>query len=311
MKAMRPTLLLGPGAMSQPSSQEYIESLLTATRDLGIDQIDASPVRPDQSTVGNSERALGLAQASSKGFKINTAVESDAQGRCPLNRGQIWQNVEQTLRRLDTSQVDVLYIHPPDSEALLDQQAAAMDDLFRQGKFRRLGLVDFSIPTLKDYLLACRRRGYALPSVYLLTYNLVWRFPEPKLVPFLRENGIALVARGALAGGLLTGRFAPEQLRVLGGGEGGRRMYGRPCFQSAAADLVALVSPRGVGPAEAALRWLCYHSELGGEDGVVLGATTVEQLRDCVAAVERGPLPEELVAGIERIWEGVREGVRR
>ena len=305
MKAMRPTLVLGPGALSHPGSREHIESLLTAARDLGINQIDASPIQPDQSPLSHSERAL----AASKTLNLTTQVPFDTQARCPLNRGQTWQSVEQTLHLLDTNQVDTLYIHPPSSEALLDQQAAAMDDLFRHGKFRRLGVVDFSVPTLRDYLVACRRGGYVLPSVYLLTYSLVWRFPEAKLVPFLRENGIAVAARGGLAGGLLTGRFAPEQ--QPGGGERGRMRYGRKCFHSAAADLVALVSPRGVGPAEAALRWLCYHSELGGDDEVVLGAVTVEQLRDGVAAVERGPLPEELVVGIERIWEGVREGIKR
>jgi aflatoxin B1 aldehyde reductase len=87
-------------------------------------------------------------------------------------------------------------------------------------------------------------------------------------------------------------------------------MYGKPCFHAAAADLVALVSPHGVTSAEAALRWLCYHSGLGGEDGVVLGGRTDEQLRDNVRAVEMGPLPGELVEGIERIWEGVRNGVK-
>lgn len=87
-------------------------------------------------------------------------------------------------------------------------------------------------------------------------------------------------------------------------------MYGKPCFHSASARLVALASPHGVTPAEAALRWLCWHSELGGRDGVVLGARTCEQLRASVGAVERGPLPAALVAGIETIWESVREGVR-
>lgn len=161
---------------------------------------------------------------------------------------------------------------------------------------------------LKDYLAVCQQNSYILPSVYLLTYNLLWRFPESKLIPFLRSHDIALVAQSPLAGGLLTGRFAPEQLEP---DAARRRTYGKPCFHAASAQLVALASPRGVTPAEAALRWLCWHSGLGREDGVLLGARTPEQLRDSVEAVERGPLPGELAEGIERIWQGVREGGAR
>jgi aflatoxin B1 aldehyde reductase len=160
---------------------------------------------------------------------------------------------------------------------------------------------------LQDYLSVCRQHSYTLPSVYLLTYNLLWRFPESKLISFLRANDITLVVQSPLARGLLTGRLAPEQLRL---DQESSRMYGKPCFHAAVAKLVALVSPLGITPAEASLRWVCWHSELGEDDRLVLGGKTVEQLRCNVAAVRAGPLPEELVTGIESIWDGLREGVR-
>lgn len=160
---------------------------------------------------------------------------------------------------------------------------------------------------LQDYLAVCHRNNYLTPSVFAVAYNLIWRFPESKLLPFFRQYGIAIAARSPLAGGLLAGRFAPEQQQ-----QQWQRTYDRPCFRAAAADLVALVSPHGVSPAEAALRWLCWHSRLGGGDGVVLGAAaSTGQLSENMRGVERGPLPEALVVGIERIWETVQEAVRR
>lgn len=164
---------------------------------------------------------------------------------------------------------------------------------------------------LQDYLTICQQNNYVKPTVFAVMYNLLWRFPEAKLLPFFRQHGIAVMSQSPLAGGLLTGRFAPEQLRGTRLDTERYRMYNKPCFPAAAADLVALVSPHGVSPAEASLRWLCWHSRLGSEDGIVLGGTSAEQLRENMRAVEKGPLPQELVDGIERIWETVQDAVRR
>jgi aryl-alcohol dehydrogenase-like predicted oxidoreductase len=164
------------------------------------------------------------------------------------------------------------------------------------------------MPTLADYISLCQSRNYVLPSVYLLPYNLLWRHPETKLLPFLRQHGISVSVCGGLAGGLLAGRFAPEQqtheqsARPQGG------TYGKPRSQAAAAaaDLVALAGPAGLSPPEASLRWLCWHAGLEPGDEVLLGGGNEEELRENVRAVERGPLSAEPVGGIDRIWEGIR-----
>lgn len=138
MKDMRPAVVLGAGALAQADQHEQVTSLLTTARELGINQVDTSPMLLDHQDTGNSERTPGFAVAAKKGFAINAEVGSDADGRCPLNRGQVWESVKSTLQRLDVDQVDILYIHAPASETLLEQQAAAMDDLHRQGKFKRV-----------------------------------------------------------------------------------------------------------------------------------------------------------------------------
>jgi aflatoxin B1 aldehyde reductase len=140
MKDVRPALVLGTGALTHPDPQGHAGSLLTTARKLGVKQIDTSQMHSDHQAISDSERLLGIAQAAKKGFAISAEVESNAAGRCPLNRGQVWESVKGTLGRLKVEQVDILYIHAPDSETLLEQQAAAMDDLYRQGKFRRVCL---------------------------------------------------------------------------------------------------------------------------------------------------------------------------
>lgn len=138
MKDMRPSLVLGAGAVTQSNSEHGVDSLLTTARELGIRGIDTSPVHLEQSTIGHSEKLIGLSQTS-HGFTISTSVESTADGRCSLTRGGVWESVKRSFQRLEVEQVDILYIHAPDSEALLEQHAAAMDDLYRQGKFKRVG----------------------------------------------------------------------------------------------------------------------------------------------------------------------------
>lgn len=138
MKATRPTLALGPSALAHPDSQGHLEALLTTAGQLSIDLVDTSPVYPGQRTIGDSQRQLAAVNETNRRFTINTRVEFDSDGRCPLNRGQIWESVKCSLQRLGVQQVDILYIHAPASEALLEQQAAAMDDLYRQGKFQRV-----------------------------------------------------------------------------------------------------------------------------------------------------------------------------
>lgn len=135
---MRPAVVLGAGALAQADRHEQFASLLTTARELCINHIDTSPTHSDHQRTGNAERLSGLTLAAKKGFAINAEVDSDADGRCPLNRGQVWESVKSTLQRLDVDQVDILYIHAPASETLLEQQAAAMDDLYRQGKFKRV-----------------------------------------------------------------------------------------------------------------------------------------------------------------------------
>jgi len=172
MKGTRPTFVLGTGASNRESVKgaEDIECLATSARSLGLYRIRTTP--------GYSERSLGLTPTAKKGFAIDAQVECTGHGRCALTRGQVWESVKGSLQRLDVEQVDVLYIGAPDSEALLELQAAAVDDLYRQGKFKRVS--SFSIPQPASTLTnsSPARRHKLLPSD---TPGLPLRLPAKRL----------------------------------------------------------------------------------------------------------------------------------
>jgi aflatoxin B1 aldehyde reductase len=71
----------------------------------------------------------------------------------------------------------------------------------------------------------------------------------------------------------------------------------------------AAVREHGLSSAEVAVRWLAHHSALGDEDGIILGASSVEQIVETVGFIKKGPLGEEVVAIAEQLWDGVK-GVR-
>lgn len=67
------------------------------------------------------------------------------------------------------------------------------------------------------------------------------------------------------------------------------------------------VKAHGLGAAEVALRWLAHHSPLGDADGLVLGASSVEQITQTVGFIRKGKLDGEVVRVAEELWDAVRE----
>lgn len=87
-----------------------------------------------------------------------------------------------------------MFLHVPDRKTPLEDTSKAMDDAFRQGKFKKLGLSNFTPGEVQRYIDICNQYGYVKPSVYEGHYNLVVRGGEKELFPLLRENEISFFA---------------------------------------------------------------------------------------------------------------------
>jgi aflatoxin B1 aldehyde reductase len=158
---------------------------------------------------------------------------------------------------------------------------------------------------LEKFLLICEEHNYVKPSIYQGEYNLVHRDPEETLLPLLRKHKIHFVAFSPLGGGFLTGKFTAgnaEGTRFGGPlGQRHRQVYDRPDFHNMINELKRIIEPLGISPTGAALRWLAYHSELNEGDGIILGASKIEQLTQNVKDIEQGPLPESVIVAIRAI----------
>jgi len=109
--------------------------------------------------------------------------------------------VEKSLKRLQTDYIDLLYIHYPDENTPKDEAVGALKQLKEEGKIRSIGLSNFSLDQLKE----ANKDGYV--DVYQGEYNLLNRDAEETLFPYLLDNTISFIPYFPLAAGLLAGKY--------------------------------------------------------------------------------------------------------
>jgi aflatoxin B1 aldehyde reductase len=163
----------------------------------------------------------------------------------------------------------------------------------------------------------CDKNGWVKPVVYQGVYNALHRDVEPELFPCLRHYGIAFYEFNPLAGGFLTSRynrtddshetgarFDPNRVQ----GKNYRRRYWQDEYFDALEILRTAAKKHGLSEAECALRWITNHSMLSREkgDAVIIGASSVKQLDDNLANLEKGPLPEDIVEAFDEGWKKVK-----
>jgi aryl-alcohol dehydrogenase-like predicted oxidoreductase len=169
----------------------------------GINIVDTAPVYG----FGRSEEIVGKAIAEGRlRSDVIIATKAGLQwdgGKVSRNasRARIMLEIEASLRRLQTDYIDVYQVHWPDPLVAIEETAEAMHALFKQGKIRAIGVSNFSVSQMEQF------RRVAPLHVLQPPYNLFERGIETDLLPYCRENRIAMLGYGALCRGLLSGRM--------------------------------------------------------------------------------------------------------
>ncbi|MGD0216691.1 MAG: aldo/keto reductase [Desulfobaccales bacterium] len=183
---------------------QAIETIHTAI-DKGINLIDTAPVYG----FGRSEQILGKALALKNCRRqvcISTKTGLDwRDGKVFRNCAPefIRRNVADSLKNLQTDYLDLLFIHWPDPLEPFEETGRLLKQFLDEGKIRAVGVSNYSPEQIQDF----RRGG----PVHLVQppYNLFERAIEADLMPFCRQNNLALMAYGALCRGLLSGQVKP------------------------------------------------------------------------------------------------------
>ncbi|KAB8071342.1 putative aldehyde reductase [Aspergillus leporis] len=306
-----PKLIFGGAAISTGlsfSTPEQATQLLDLLEQEGIQQIDTAQL------YGNSEEFLGSLKAGDR-FIIDTKhVGGWVEGSS--SREEVVKRGEESLKKLGVEKVNIFYLHAPSPSTPLTSTLAGINDLHLRGAFTHFGLSNFNPSQVKEVLRISKENNYVPPTVYQGNYNAVSRLPEKELFPLLREHNIAFYAYSPIAGGFLT--KTREQLENGGGGRWDKesqigKLYHGIYVKEANLEALdvwgGIANDAGVSKAELAFRWIAYHSGLRKEvgDGLIIGASSLKQVRGTLEGLRRGPLGDEIVRRIEGVWELVEK----
>lgn len=166
---------------------------------------------------------------------------------------------------------------------------------------------------LEQILRICEEKNLQKPSCYQGEYNLITRGVETKLLPMLRSHNMTFNAFRPLAAGFLTGKFVNNEHKGTRFGDENplgkfaQKLFGAEDLRSAMKKFDEDMKVYNVTPIEVAIRWIIYHSALGDEDGVIIGASKAEQVWEAVNIMKKGPLPETVLKAADDLWNAVKE----
>jgi aryl-alcohol dehydrogenase-like predicted oxidoreductase len=181
--------------------------------------------------VGSNRDDFVLATKFSLGPCVQPSLMTTGNSRKVMIRA-----VEESLARLKTDRIDLLWVHMPDGVTPIEEIVRGLDNLVRAGKVIYTGLSDFPAWRVARAATICELRGWA-PLVGLqIEYSLVERTADRELLPMARVLGLGTVAWSPLGGGLLTGKYRR--------GEEGRATSFKSLIHAEDTAVCSLDSPR-------------------------------------------------------------------
>lgn len=172
----------------------------------GMNLIDTAPVYGfgvSEEIVGKALGASGLRARAVIATKVGLEWQSGKVYR-NTTRDRIMREIDESLRRLRTDDIDIYQVHWPDPLVPIEETAEAMRTLYERGKIRAIGVSNFSMEQMERF------RRVAPLHVLQPPYNLFERAIEAEILPYCRANDIATLGYGALCRGLLSGRMRAD-----------------------------------------------------------------------------------------------------
>ena len=275
---------------------------------------------------GSSEEFLGDLDWQKRGLVMDTKFYPTAGRGMPGTQtthkpADLRENLMASLKALKCEHVDMWYLHGPDRTTPYAETLEAVDQLYREGYFKRFAISNYMAWEVAQINELCIKNGWVRPSVYQGVYNAIHRSVEPELFPCLRHYGMAFYNYNPLAGGYLTNRYHRDQQSEsiektsrfdpnTWQGKAYRTRYWNDAMFDALDLLRSATQKHGLTEAECALRWMTHHSKMKREfgDAIIIGASSTKHLEENLVDLEKGPLPEDVVAALDAGWERTRGG---
>ncbi|KAG2139313.1 NADP-dependent oxidoreductase domain-containing protein [Suillus clintonianus] len=285
---------------------EDAQNIIDVFASHGHKQIDTSRVYGG----GTSEEFIG--QLDLKGCTVDTKVFPSA----PVGFAQdkIRASLEASIKALGKTKIETFYLHAPDRSVPIKDTLRAINELHSEGLFEEFGVSNYNAWEVAEIVGIAETNGWVRPTVYQGLYNALERRVETELFSCLRHYGIRFYAYSPLASGLFSGTILSEadmqtgrwdlDLNPIAGSLRAKYSLLIPILR----ELKGVLDKQGIPLSEAAHRWLQHHSKLQPGDGIIIGASNVDQLENNLKESEGGPLSDDVVKLLEDAW-GQAKGV--
>jgi aryl-alcohol dehydrogenase-like predicted oxidoreductase len=291
------------GGWGNPDHDDSIRIIHRAL-DAGINFVDTADVY----SAGESEEIVGKALSGGRRDSVVLATKfHGAMGEDPNQRGNsrrwIVQEVDNSLRRLQTDWIDLYQVHRPEADTDIDETLGALTDLVRAGKVRYIGSSTFAPSDIVAAQWVARRRGRERFVSEQPPYSLLVRAVEAEVLPVCERHGMGVIPWSPLAGGWLSGAYrkdgdVPQSRRA-------QRLPQRydlsiPGNQrklDAADALARLADDAGISLIHMALAFVIRHPAV---TAAIIGPRTMEHLESQLGATEV-ELSDELLDRIDEI----------
>lgn len=278
------------------SSPEDSNRIFDRYFDLGGNFIDTANVY----TKGHSEKIIGDHLKDSPARRQRTVIATKFFGTM-LNgdpnsggagRKALIGACEHSLRRLQTDYIDLYWMHCWDRHTPIEETMRALDDLVASGKVRYIGFSDTPAWKVMEAQMLAKFRGWSPLIALQLEYSLLERTIEGELIPLALEHGLGVTPWSPLKSGVLTGKYTRANAGKVTAGRGewatsalNDRTY------SVIDAMVQIAQESGTTPARVALHWV---QSRPGVTSTIIGARTMEQLEDNLAALDLHLKPEQI-----------------
>jgi aryl-alcohol dehydrogenase-like predicted oxidoreductase len=289
-----------PAFFGMGESDAQARDIMDAAWEMGITLFDTA----DAYGGGRSEKAIG-AWLRTKGprvregivltTKVFHSVVGDPADR-GLRRDRILRQIDGSLARLGVDRVELYMIHEPDGETPLDETLDALDSLVRAGKVGAVGACNVDGGWLGKAVRISAERSLARFDWVQNSFSLLDREAETDVLPVCAREGVGFTPFSPLAGGWLTGKYAPAAVPPPGSRmtlrpEPYRRFENERTFD-ALDRFCDAARERGVDAATLAIAWLLAHPQV---DAVIVGPRRPEHLEAARRATELTLSPSERV----------------
>ena len=288
-------LCLGTMMFGDQTAQDEAAAIVADARAHGVNYIDTADVY----TKGASETMLGsLLKGQRHEWVLATKLGnkmSDRVNESHYSRSWMLRELDNSLQRLQTDHVDILYMHRDVIGMDLEEPLRAIDAMLRAGKIRYWGVSNFRGWRIAEIMRIAGQLGMPGPTVCQPYYNLLNRMPEVEILPACNHYGIGVTSYSPVARGVLTGKYAPGQAPAEGtrAARGDKRMSETEFREESlviAQTLKAHAQAKGITLAQFATAWVLAHRAVSS---VIAGPRTLQQWQDYLPALDYTVAPDD------------------